>query len=302
MHEITALEKDHEDALRTYNDAKAHVEAARLQSQKLKQSLEHELDTFKETKRKLSKLGLLDFRERREVKLALAKSEDRAVDLRRQMDEAQSRAKSLEQLCIETNAKASALEAAITRGRSDIIKIKIHQDNSRNKLTKDELRARIYSLMELWASPVTPAWCAENIDEIDDVRDARLALFRLTHTFDALNIGDERFVLTGPPSFQRNIDVMMNRLGIQSNARMVSKTRQNNIRLLVAVYRRMPSDEEGVTAEWIRDHCDGINTVAKATAVMNVGLETGYFVKEVKEVGSRKEFRYRKLQSIADAH
>ena len=81
-----------------------------------------------------------------------------------------------------------------------------------------------------------------------------------------------------------------------------SKTRGANEKLAVNIVSAMR--EHGVSevkAAWVRDNVDGINTPAKAVAVLNAGMDTGIFsTRRVAKSATRSELVYILNEDIDD--
>ena len=76
--------------------------------------------------------------------------------------------------------------------------------------------------------------------------------------------------------------------GEKSKARKDNEVLAQNI---VDVMRE--KDADGIRVSWVRDNIDGINSPAKAVAVLNVATDMGLLVREtVKKSETRSEFVY----------
>ena len=73
-----------------------------------------------------------------------------------------------------------------------------------------------------------------------------------------------------------------------------SETRTKNEELAKSVADAIRNnDESEVRAVWVRDHVDGIATIAKAVAVLNVGVDLGILrSRKVEKSATRSELLY----------
>ena len=81
-----------------------------------------------------------------------------------------------------------------------------------------------------------------------------------------------------------------------------SKTRGANEKLAVNIVSAMREHSvDEVKAAWVRDNVDGINTPAKAVAVLNAGMDAGLFAtRRVEKSATRSELVYILNEDIDD--
>ena len=238
----------------------------------------------------LGEQGFFAFGKKKELKVKLKAAQQKVIEARQTVAQAESKLASLDADLKKEQSKEQRCEGVLAQARNVIAKLEKDVDRELPPVDADAY-GRIRTMMELWACPVTAAWCTENVFGIQDEEKTSRYLRYLADSRDALEILKGQYVLTGPRSFERDVKIMsyVKRDGI----RAASLARQANVSLFAEVYKKMPSSGRGLTTKEIVDL--GVNdvwTTQKAAAIIRIGVTEGYIDKVVTKVGDREEVRY----------
>lgn len=241
----------------------------------------------------LTKLGFFAFGKKGELKAQLRQVQEQASGARRTVADAEAGLASLDSELKSTQNDLRCQEATLVRAREEVSALEKSLHKNPAPLEVDAAE-RIRTMMELWACPVTASWCTENVVGVEDEVTATKVLKDMARSMDALEILEGQYVLTGPRSFDRDIEVMA--YSRPDSNRMVSQAYKNNLKLFAEIYRRMSSSGRGLTDRDIVDlGISEVCTTQKAAAVMRIGVQTGYVEKTVEKVDGRQVARYLKL-------
>ncbi len=288
---LAGLQKTQEEQ----HSCRRQIEAEKGRLGSLQRTSDERMDAAESVSGELSKAGIFAFGRRRELKTKLGEAQALVDETRGEFASSEGHIAYAEEKLAESVSKGECQAEDLNLVRGEIAALEASLRKGPGPLGDDDVAERIRSMMELWGCPATASWCVENVPGVENEDVAARALKGLARSLDALEVDEGKYVLTGPPSFERDIEIMMQeKPGMH---RAVSAARKANLQLVAEVYRLMPDTGEGVTAEWVRDHCGGITTTQKASAVMRVATDTGYFDKESITVGDKTVVKYRKLTS-----
>ncbi|MBP3884539.1 MAG: restriction endonuclease [Olsenella sp.] len=266
------------------------IDAERGRLASLQKTLDERVGAAESISDELSKAGVFAFGRRRELKARFGEAQGLVDETRGEIADSEGRIAIEEEKLAKSVSKGECQSADLDLVRGEIAALEALLRKGPGPLGDDDVAERIRAVMEVWGCPVTASWCTQNVPRVESEDAAAKALKGMARSLDALEVGEGKYVLTGPPSFERDMEVLANQ-GAWKWPHSLDRKRER-YRCLSEIYRRMPDGGEWVTNDWLWSHCRDIHNIS---ALMHEAVNTGYFEKEVEKVGARTTVRYRKL-------
>ena len=232
----------------------------------------------------LSNQGFFAFGKKRELRNAIAQAKASADKLMQEQMKAEERVVSLQEELDSIKRNLSKQNDQLIETRNTLAELKQSLDSGPGPLPVD-IKGHIYSMMKLFACPVSALWCVENVAGVEDEGTALSALEGMARARAVTKYSNDTYALADPRAFKNNGGHDVGASQRDGSHRLVSEARLANERLAKKVYDCMPNNARGVTTRDVVGLVHEITTTQKAAAVMRVGVELGYFTKTVEENG-----------------
>ena len=289
---LAGLQKTQEEQ-RSY---RRQIDAEKSRLGSLQRTLDERMDAAELVSGELSKAGIFAFGRRRELKTKLGEAQALVDETRGEIAGSEGRIALAEEKLAESVSKGECQAEDLELVRGEIAALEALLRKGPGPLGDDDVAERIRSMMELWGCPATASWCVENVPGVGHEDVAAKALKGMARSLDALEVDEGKYVLTGPPSFERDIEVLACEGAYRWRSEKIGEMKRKNLKLVAEIYRHMPTSGESVTVRDITEmRLPGAEGYGKVEALMRVALDTGYFEKEVEKIGNRTTTRYRKL-------
>ena len=139
-------------------------------------------------------LGLFAFEKKRELREKLAVAQDHAEQKRKVVQDAKDVIARLESEEERLRGYLLQQESALRDTDAEIADLERLLSENPEPLTVD-LRERVIDMMKIWACPVTPAWCTENVAGIESELTAMGVLGDLTRSSHLMEIDEGVYAL-----------------------------------------------------------------------------------------------------------
>lgn len=285
--------KKTQDEQRSY---RRQIEAEKGHLGSLQRTLDERMVAAESVSGELSKVGVFAFGRRWELKARLGEAQGLVEDARGEIADSEDRIAIEEEKLAESVSKGECQSKDLDLARGEIAALETLLRMGPGSLGDDDVAERIRAMMEVWGCPVTTSWCVENVPGVEGEDVAAKALRGMARSLDALEVDEGKYVLTGPPSFERDMEVLACEGAYRWRSEKIGEVKRKNLKLVAEIYRHMSASGESVTVREITEmRLPGAEGYGKVEALMRVAVDTGYFEKEVEKIGNRTTTRYRKL-------
>ena len=191
---LDAIRKSVEDAKESMSFLNKTIAENRGNLGQLQEAALEAYDVAKSISDEVNGLGLFAFGRKRELREKLAVAQDHAEQKRKAVQEAKDEISRLESEEEKLRGYFLQQEGALRDADVEITNLERLLSENPEPLAVD-LQERVIDMMKIWACPVTPAWCTENVAGVESELAATEILENLTRSSYLMGIDEGVYAL-----------------------------------------------------------------------------------------------------------